>query len=63
VATYVLLNADGWFLTAGHVFDLWRGFELHLPEVRNYRAAEDAITADPSLRACSRIRALRPTST
>ena len=59
VATYVLLNADGWFLTAGHVFDLWRGFELHLPEVRNYRAAEDAITADPSLNADQRRRALK----
>jgi len=59
VATYVLLNADGWFLTAGHVFDLWRGFELHLPEVRNYRAAEDAITADPSLNADQRHRAFK----
>ena len=59
VATYVLLNADGWFLTAGHVFDLWRGFELHLTEVRNYRAAEDAITADPSLNADQRRRALK----
>jgi hypothetical protein len=59
VATYVLLNADGWFLTAGHVFDLWRGFELHLPEVRNYRAAQDATTADPSLNADQRRRALK----
>ena len=59
VATYVLLNADGWFLTAGHVFDLWRGFELHLTEVRNYRAAEDAITADPSLNADQRRRAFK----
>jgi hypothetical protein len=59
VATYVLLNADGWFLTAGHVFDHWRGFELHLPEIRNYRAAEDAITADPSLNADQRRRALK----
>ena len=58
VATYVLLNADGWFLTAGHVFDRWRDFELHLPEVRAYRAAEAAITADPSLDADQRRGAL-----
>ena len=49
VATYVLLNGDGRFLTAGHVFGLWREFELHLPEVQAYRAAEAAIAADPSL--------------
>ena len=49
VATYVLLNAEGWFLTAGHVFDLWRGFEARLPDVLRYRAAEAAITADRSL--------------
>ena len=49
VATWVLLNADGWFLTAGHVFGLWRDFELHLPEVSRYRAAEAAIAADPAL--------------
>jgi hypothetical protein len=59
VATYVVLNAGGWFLTAGHVFDLWRGFELHLPEVRSYRTAEAAIRADPSLDADQRRRALR----
>jgi hypothetical protein len=58
VATWILLNADGWFLTAGHVFDLWRDFELHLPEVRTYRAAHAAITADPSLDAEQRRAAL-----
>jgi hypothetical protein len=58
VATYVLLNAEGWFLTAGHVFNLWRDFELHLPEVRAHRAAEAAITADPSLDADGRRGAL-----
>ena len=49
VATWVLLNADGWFLTAGHVFGVWRDFELHLSEVTRYRAAEAAIAADPAL--------------
>lgn len=49
VATYVLLNAEGWFLTAGHVFGPWRDFEMHLPEVQGYRAAGAAIAADPSL--------------
>jgi hypothetical protein len=58
VATWILLNADGWFLTAGHVFDLWRGFESHLPEVRTYRAAEAAIAADRSLDADQKRRAL-----
>lgn len=58
VATWVLLNADGWFLTAGHVFDLWRAFELHLPEVRAHRAAEAAIAADASLDADGRRAAL-----
>jgi hypothetical protein len=58
VATWVLLNADGWFLTAGHVFDVWRGFELHLPEVRAHRAAEAAIAADRSLDADGRQAAL-----
>ena len=58
VATWVLLNADGWVLTAGHVFDLWRGFELHLPEVRAHRAAEAAIAADASLDADGRRAAL-----
>ena len=58
VATYVLLNAEGWFLTAGHVFDLWRGFEAHLPEVLRYRAAEATIVADPALDADARQGAL-----
>ena len=49
VATYVLLNADGWFLTAGHVFEE-RDVVRHAGR-------------STSLRACSRIRALRPTST
>jgi hypothetical protein len=54
VATWVLLNADGWFLTAGHVFAVWPGFQAHLAEVRAYRAAHDAIDADPSLDAAAR---------
>jgi hypothetical protein len=58
VATYVLLNADGWFLTAGHVFSLWRDFELHTADVGAHRAAEAAIRADPSLDADQRQRAL-----
>ncbi len=59
VATWILLNADGWFLTAGHVFDLWRGFEAHLPEVRAHRAAEAATAADASLDAEGRHAALK----
>jgi hypothetical protein len=58
VATYVLLNADGWFLTAGHVFSLWRDFELHVADVSAHRAAEAAIRGDPSLDADQRQRAL-----
>jgi hypothetical protein len=53
-ATYVILNSDGWFATAAHVFGPHVKFDSDRAEIAAHRAALDALEADPDLSASRR---------
>jgi S1-C subfamily serine protease len=48
-AAFVILNNDGWILTAGHVLASWLEFQKHTEERRVYEDEVKAIQADRAL--------------
>ena len=47
----IVLNKDGWAMTAAHVFNSYLAFEQHKPLVKKHRAEVAAIEGDTSLNA------------
>jgi hypothetical protein len=47
--TFIVLNKDGWVMTAAHVFNSFVAFQKHEPLVKEYRAKVAAIRGDSSL--------------
>jgi S1-C subfamily serine protease len=61
--SYVLLNPDGWILTAGHVLGAWLRVGSDKPKYDAYRAAETTIENDANLskgQKKNKLRALKP---
>lgn len=48
-ATFIVLNADGWILTAAHVFQDMVASQRHAQEMTQYRAACQQIEQDNNL--------------
>jgi Trypsin-like peptidase domain len=47
--SFIVLNRDGWILTAGHVVGDLATYQVHQKEISEYKANEARIRADPSL--------------
>src|SRR5438477_11555854 len=47
--TYILVNSDGWILTAGHVVRPLLKFREDRPKYEAYRVAREAVDADTTL--------------
>jgi len=46
VASYIVLNKEGWILTAAHVFDSYINFQKHKKEVEEYKEKVKVIESD-----------------
>lgn len=57
-ATFVVVNTDGWIVTAAHVFDAMRASIMHAQEKGNFETAKAAIQSDGSLSVKQRNRKL-----
>jgi hypothetical protein len=49
VGTFIILNEDGWFMTAAHIFDIYFKHQEHQREIQQYYANLMAIDTDFSL--------------
>jgi len=58
VGTYVIINPDGWFITAGHNFEGYAAFKVHSGERGQIGAAISAVNANQSLKPKERRRQL-----
>ena len=56
---FVVLNDDGWIVTAAHTFDLWQTAERDAPLVAEHLAKVAEVEADSSLRAEAKNRQLK----
>ena len=45
----IVVNRDGWILTAGHIFESWQRFEEHRAEMEQFKLQRVAVDDDPSL--------------
>jgi hypothetical protein len=51
MGSFVVVNSDGWIVTAAHIFDQFNGMISTAAEVKKFRETEAAIRADASLTA------------
>jgi hypothetical protein len=58
IGTYVLINADGWFVTAAHIMQVLQDMEAEEARTRELRAAIAAIEGDGTLNRKDRRRKL-----
>jgi hypothetical protein len=58
LGTYILLNADGWFVTANHIMQLIQNLTAEESQTRQFQAAIAAIEADQNLNRKDRRRKL-----
>lgn len=58
LGAFVLLNAEGWFATAGHMFDVWAAKNAHDKLRAQRKAQRAAAEADPKLSGKRRRKAL-----
>jgi hypothetical protein len=49
VGTFVVINKEGWIVTAGHILSKWAQLAQGVEAIRAIQAERDAIKADPSL--------------
>lgn len=63
VAAFVVLNKDGWILTAAHVWDSFMARREHLKQIRRHDAAVQAIHSDAALSARQKAKKLRQLKT
>ena len=49
ISTFVMVNSDGWFVTAGHVLRHWRKLQEGVEQTKKLRADLAAINADTQL--------------
>lgn len=56
IGAFVVINKDGWFLTADHIVDSYEKWTADALVVKEFEAAEDAINADKKLGAAEKKR-------
>jgi hypothetical protein len=49
LATFIVVNKEGWIITAAHILDIGNTRIKHETEIKEYEAKRAAITADASL--------------
>lgn len=59
LGAFIVLNSDGWAMTAAHMFDTYMAAEQHKPLVEKYRAEVAAIEGDTSLNAKQKAKMIR----
>ena len=59
VASYIVLNNEGWILTAAHIFDGYASYQKHKKEVKEYKDKIKAIESDPSLYSAKKNKKIR----
>lgn len=59
LATFIVLNNEGWILTAGHLFQDHHNYEEHKGQVSEYQQRAGAIQRSPSLKPQEKQRLLR----